>query len=292
MEEIVKKKEEPESPLVIESAKRTQSPSPKEKERDDFSTSIISTFGRKHNIISNDQLSALKSVSEEDRNNIPIEDLEAYLSIEVTSPSNDLQQQEEAKPFFEEIEKLFLKPIKKLKISRPMILLSFGLLKIINKEIKYLKDKDGQNFYEDKENNDIFRNFTVTWWQNLCLSKIVKELDNEPELFDVIFPKLKEVAVLTTGKSFGDIAQLEHCARTATIYCDQEVELAIITKKDFLRFSALLDGGKTDMKKFLKKFDIFNWWQRRKSLLHITPYMIKREKGIGEYLYKPGKDYF
>jgi CRP-like cAMP-binding protein len=137
---------------------------------------------------------------------------------------------------------------------------------------------------------EVFRKYNVTYFENIMLRGVSQRPPKlTPEKLGMIFPRWKGVANIGPGGSFGEIALLENCARMATIYCSEDCEFAIITKRKEADFEFLMGLEQKALKRFISNFEIFNYWTRQDKHMEIIPYLTKVErKQRGDYIYKAG----
>lgn len=170
-----------------------------------------------------------------------------------------------------------------IKISRPVL----KLCHFITRCWHDLQKTDVKSRKEIRLPNLIFQKFNGTFYTNLLLKKVNSHMDIAMVLR--LFPKWKDVQHLPAGAMFGEIALIQKCTRSATIYCLEDCEFATIVKKGDSDFDYQINYEQNQTDNFQRSFDVFNWWTKRNKLGELFHGMKKdTNKKIGDYIFKAG----
>lgn len=168
------------------------------------------------------------------------------------------------------------------KMSRPMIKLARFCSKFWHNSLRQdTKFRENINLPVN-----FFKKYDITFLQNKMLDQIRNKLSLD--FLELLFPKWKRLLNLTAGFSFGEIALIQRSARQATIYCDEDTEFAVISKRNDQEFENIIKREKNAIESFLRSFDMFNYWNVRNKIAVISSYMIENENRIGNCIYKRG----
>lgn len=124
------------------------------------------------------------------------------------------------------------------------------------------------------------------YWHNLFL-KGLRNMDGE--FFANLLPGQMKVHQYSTGGYFGEIAILGNGMRAAGIYCDEETDFAVLSKKSENDFVFLFRAQNKDQDTLLRALKPFNWWVRREKIQALFHYL-KRVDGatFQTVIYKKG----
>ena len=117
-------------------------------------------------------------------------------------------------------------------------------------------------------------------------------VNTDLDFFDHLFPRLDRVFQYGPGGCFGEIAILQAGIRAAGIFCDEETEFAIISKKTDNDFLFLYKAINKEKDKVLKNLSPFNYWIVRDKASVLFHLLEPMKKPIDTYLYKRGTRFF
>jgi len=102
-------------------------------------------------------------------------------------------------------------------------------------------------------------------------------------------PMWTQVFEYKPGMGFGEIALLNCCQRTATIYCTEDSQFATLNRHNEV-VCEVLNYQSRELQNFLSNFDIFQWWIKKERLNEVIAYFDKvTGKNIGDFIYKKGQ---
>ena len=179
---------------------------------------------------------------------------------------------------FEEVKKM---DHPNLKITKGKSILGFMLTKLWNEK---LKTKETSDLFFDK--NVFFPYRPKVYWHNLLLYGL-RCLDEE--FIMNLLPGLMRVHQIGVGGYFGEIAILGNGLRAAGIYCDEDSEFAVISKKYENDFLFLYRAQNKEKELTLKQFKLFNYWIERDKIKGLFHYMKKMKTKYGNHLYRMGE---
>ncbi len=157
-----------------------------------------------------------------------------------------------------------------LKITKARAIIGFFLTKTWLEEARTKKevekgalDLQTLNRYKSK-----------LYWHNLFFQGL-RCLDQE--FFQNILPGQMKVFQYSTGGYFGEIAILGNGLRAAGIYCDEDSDFAVISKKYEDDFLFLYRAQNKEKESLLRTFSPFNWWIERDKVKAFFHYLKKFE---------------
>jgi len=100
---------------------------------------------------------------------------------------------------------------------------------------------------------------------------------------------MTEVATLSAGQSFGELALISQKPRAATIRCLENCHFAVLSKQDYEKVLGKKEQALFNkMTDFLRSMPIFMHWTKN-ALLKLTYYFKKREFQRKQWVYKEGE---
>ena len=232
------------------------------------------------------ELSPKRNINQRRRNlDSTVSPMKLSQAIELVKENINNEKLEEAdaerlKEKFEAIKEMDHPPFK---ISKARTILGFFLTKTWLEESKTKKevekgalDVQVLNKYKSK-----------LYWHNLFFEGL-RCLDQE--FFQHILPGQMKVFQYSTGGYFGEIAILGNGLRAAGIYCDEDSDFAVISKKYEDDFLFLYRAQNKEKETLLRTFSPFNWWIERDKVKAFFHYLKKFEHFTrGNHVYQKGR---
>lgn len=222
------------------------------------------TQKRRNQELNSDVLAALVNKAQQ---NLSEEDREDY-------------DTERLKPIFEEIKKMEHPP---MKITKAKSILGFMMNKVWAEFVKGPKNEFPTGSIDAKMMTP-YRG--KMYWHNLFL-KGLKNMDSE--FFTNLLPGQMKVHQYSDGGYFGEIAILGNGMRAAGIYCDEETDFAVLSKKSENDFVFLFRAQNKDQDTLLRSLKPFNWWCQRDKIQALFHYLKKVDKATYQtVIYRKG----
>lgn len=203
----------------------------------------------------------------------------------VTDGDAEAKETERLKVKFDEIQQM-THPV--MKITKAKTILGFAFVKHWLDKLKPKKD-DPENDTSAlrKLDHRAFMPFRMKiYWHNTFLFGL-RNMD--VEFLTYLLPGQMKVHQYGVGGYFGEIAILGNGLRAAGIYCDEDSDFAVISKKYENDFLFLYKAQNQDKENALKAFSAFNWWIQRDKIRGLFHYMKQISKPLGSPIYQKGR---
>lgn len=165
-----------------------------------------------------------------------------------------------------------------MKISKAKAIMGFFLNKVWLEESRIKKDDKDIKFYANYSKK--------LYWHNLFLCGL---RNVNIEFFHKLFQGQMKVFEYSKGGYFGEVAILEDGKRAAGIYCDEDCDFAVISKKYEDDFLFLYRAQNKEKEMLIRTFKPFNWWVQNDQLKGILRYLKETTRfPKGNFIYRRG----
>lgn len=171
-----------------------------------------------------------------------------------------------------------------IKINRPWLKFAWYIIKFWHEKLT-----TSESFRKNctSLHTKIFKKYSISWLQNLLLSKYKDKIDDD-RLYK-IFPKYKNAVVIEAGAAFGEIALIKNVNRQATIYCNEDCHFAVIHKKNESDFDYLMAWEQREIRNFTLNFECFNYWTEKDKVSNLVQYLKRvTHMKTRDYIFKAG----